>query len=223
MNTTNSTVISVNTGERRTTFLAPGEMRCHFCQLISVLREKGVPAEIVGLFKVQQETVLNEASKIPLEKGEIPFLMGIPRECLNAEEQARIFGISLSPSFKDLLSLECREFYGSLDIPRRPYFFFGVKNGNENISRPWNMNCDFKEKEIKALSVEELFSLWVQTRVLIHHFIFASPQEPPWDGDLMVPGLSLYGNGEVWLEFYSTKIGYPKWGTPSCRFRKSFL
>jgi len=214
-------------------FLNPGEMRGHFQQLVQALADKKVPFKIISLFKEQEEKVLRRAAEIPfvIGKEEIPFLMGIPANCLSFRRQAEIFNIVLSKSFlfyNRVPSVIAGKFLREPGIPSKPYFLFGIENGRKNLGRSWETETrELEQRERHGLSVEELFALYIQNRVLATHSVLACPEKTAsymYTPELeMVPRLILAENVGPKLEFRAIGASFPDCGTPSCRFRECFL
>lgn len=214
-------------------YWTPGEMRGHFRQLIQTLSDKKISPKIISLFRIQEEDVLNLAAEIPFMKGreEIPFLMGIPVNWLSFKVQAGIFNIFLSESFlySDCLPFTMPgEFLRESGIPSKPYFLFGIENGRKSLGRSWETEArELEQRERHGLSVEELFALHVQTRVLATHSVLACPKRTSsyrYAPELKtVPKLGFVENVGPKLEFRAIGNGFPDCGTPSCRFRECFL
>jgi len=89
------------------------------------LVKAGYPASFVGILKAQKEDVVSTALEIFSEEVGFPFLPVMPREFRSAFDQFYEMG------FTSLINLAEAEYVQ--DVPKTPYYIFGVRNGDETL------------------------------------------------------------------------------------------
>lgn len=184
---------------------------------IQILKDRGVPSDIIQKLENQKSAVLKKASDIPFKDGHIPFLSVIPSTLLSFEKQMEMV---YHGSVRGRSYLNQSRVTSLAQIPKEPYYIFDVEDGTAALGKaPQEAEKQFADSNRSPLTAEEGIALVIQhPEILNDHFIDLLGSRL---GDVKVPFLWLY-EGEPELYWGWASISVARWGSASCGSRWHF-
>jgi len=141
-----------------------------FESYIDRLTMEGVPPRIVGMLSHQKAVVIKKALEMTIRDGYIAFLPVIPRSHLTVNTQMAMVEKDGNKGFNylnpNLISNKVKTW-------NKPYWIFNVEDGEATRNKsPQDAEKFLEDSGRSPLTVAEVISLALHTRVLTRHFFF---------------------------------------------------
>lgn len=120
---------------------------------IARLEQAGYSHIIIGMLERQEDSVLEQASKIKIMKGGISFLPVIPRNYLSIKELMS----GVEPKARTDVYFDPVKVSNVVQVPEHPYFIFDVR-----------IRSDFREKPVRSEQGRSCLTVDEAINVLIH-------------------------------------------------------
>ncbi len=192
-----------------------GDLEKLFDAQIAILKDRGVPEQIVEIFQGQKAAVLKKASEMTFGKDNIPFLPVIPRTFRGPYD---LMTMVRNGSKAGYTYFNPTVISDVVDAPKEPYYIYDVEGGESTLGKsPDTVEKVFKQQKRSPLTAAEVMALCVHTDVLSKHNVWACGSR--YGGSVGVPDVCLDVVGWPRLGWDYANDSGGRWGSASCGSR----
>jgi hypothetical protein len=146
------------------------ELTEKFLSQIETLKKTGCPTNIIKILESKLAEVVDKAAGMEFPEVKIPFLPIIPKSFLG------LYGLINMVEYngkRGETHLDPMLIINKTDTPVKPYFIYGVADGEGTINSTLNHATKFVERQDrKPLTSDEGIALCLHTKVLDSHAIY---------------------------------------------------
>ena len=192
-----------------------GDLEKLFDAQIAILKDRGVPEQIVEIFQGQKAAVLKKASEMTFGKDNIPFLPVIPRTFRSPYDLMAMVRNGLKVGFTHLNPTVISDVG---DVPREPYYIYDVGGGESTLGKsPDAVEKILKQQKRFPLNAAEVMALCVHMAVLSKHNVWVCGSR--YGGSGGGPDVYLDGDGRPELGWGCADDSDDRWRSASCGSR----
>ena len=139
---------------------------------IAILKDRGIPEQIVEILQNQKGQVVKKASEMAIGDGNIAFLPVIPRSYRSPYDQMAMVKNGGKGGYTYLNSTQISDV---VDAPSEPYYIYDVEDGESMRGKsPEAAEKIFKQQKRSPLTAAEAMALTTHTDVLSRHYVWVT-------------------------------------------------